>query len=121
MNDFKPLKGVSGQVLASDTSSGVAGAPLQLYRFSTDEIVDVGVTDEDGSYTMDYKHTGPQDVYQVILPGHGMDQMIQLKGGGWAAVSFDVDTGTDQRRLGDHGQGQQEEALIEASRAPAEA
>jgi hypothetical protein len=71
------------------------GALVQLYRNSTDEIVGSGTTDEEGFYTVQYKHKGKADLYTVILVGENA-QLISLRGNGWAEVSFDVDTGATE-------------------------
>jgi hypothetical protein len=78
----------------SDNGSGVEGAEILLYRNSTGEIVQSGTTDEDGSYTLVYKHLGKRDNYTVLILEAGMHQLIELKSNGWAEVDFDLFTRT---------------------------
>ena len=89
----------------SDDGSGVEGAGVLLYRNSTGEVVQSGMTDEDGFYTLVYKHTGKKDVYTVILDNPAMVQPIELKGNGWAEVDFDLFTGTTSATWAGEGQG----------------
>ena len=53
-----------------------------------------GFTDADGSYILDHRHTGPAELYVVEFADFGLNQLIQLKGNGWAEVSLDASTGT---------------------------
>jgi hypothetical protein len=93
LNEFKRIAGGFGRVHRSNNGSGVEGAHVMLHRLSTDEIVQMGTTDEDGAYLLSYKHTGAPELYLVILTNPQMDQLVQLKGNGWAEVNFDVHTG----------------------------
>jgi hypothetical protein len=95
INEFKRIKGAMGNVAASSNEQGVEGVAIQLYRNSTDEIIGGATTDEDGYWTIEYKHKGKADIYTVILVGQNA-QMISLKANGWAEVNFDVTTGTSQ-------------------------
>jgi hypothetical protein len=85
---------VYGITMASDTGSALPGAGVELVRVSTGELVGSGVTDEDGFYTITYKHKGKREMYDVTLNGgHDITQRIELKANGWAEVNFDVFTG----------------------------
>jgi hypothetical protein len=81
--------------MMSDTDSAVPGVGVDLVRVSTGELIGSAVTDEDGYYTIPYKHKGKRANYDVTLNGgHGITQRIQLKANGWGEVNFDVFTGT---------------------------
>jgi hypothetical protein len=105
LNEFKRVAGGYGRVHYSDDESGTVGAELMLYRNSTGQIVQTGTTDEDGFYTLVYKHTGKKDVYTVILLDPPMQQLIELKGNGWAEIDFDLFTGTSSATWAGEGQG----------------
>jgi len=95
VNVFKKIAGALGSALASSDGSAAAGVSVELVRVSTGETVAAGQTDEDGYYTIPFKHTGKQAMYTVILGGaFGLEQDVQLNGNGWAEVNFDVFTGT---------------------------
>jgi hypothetical protein len=95
LNMFKRISGVYGITMASDIGAAVPGAGVELVRVSTGELVGSGVTDEDGFYTITYKHKGKREMYDVTLNGdHDITQRIELKANGWAEVNFDVFTGT---------------------------
>jgi len=105
LNEFKRIAGGYGRVHYSDDGEGVEGLEVMLYRNSTGQVVQSGTTDEDGFYTLVYKHKGKKDVYTVILFEAGMQQLIQLKGNGWAEVDFDLFTGTTSATWAGEGQG----------------
>jgi hypothetical protein len=108
LNEFKAIAGAYGRGHDSSDGSGIEGAELMLYRNSTGEVVQTGTTDEDGYYTLVYKHTGKKDVYTIILdypPMPLMQQMIELKGNGWAEVDFDLFTETTTATWAGEGQG----------------
>ncbi len=94
LNEFKRIAGAYGRVHYSDDGSGLAGAELLLYRDSTGEVVQAGTTDEEGFYTLVYKHKGKRDMYTVILVDPPMQQPIELRGSGWGEIEFDVFTQT---------------------------
>lgn len=95
MDAFKKIAGAHGLALAPNDGSSAAGVSVELVRVSTGESVGSNETDEDGFYTIPYKHTGKRAMYTVILGGaYGLEQDIQHKGNGWAEVNFDVFAGT---------------------------
>jgi hypothetical protein len=94
LNEFKKIAGAFGQVQSSASGSGIAGTTVRLRRLSTGQIVQLGVTDEDGSYILVYKHTGSPENYRVEFVDFGLDKQVQFKGNGWAEVSLDAFTGS---------------------------
>ena len=94
LNIFKRIAGGFGVVTSSATGTGQAGAPVELIRVKTGNVVKSGVTDQDGYYTLEYKHKGKRALYSVVLTSHGLIQDIELRANGWAEVNFDVFTGT---------------------------
>jgi hypothetical protein len=57
--------------------------------------VATGITDKDGFYALNYKHTGKAENFTVIL-GSGstaVTKVVSLKANGWAEVSYDASTG----------------------------
>jgi hypothetical protein len=94
LNEFKRIKGVYGSLMTSNNGEGVGGSTVDLYRVSTGELVQSGVSDEDGFYALNYKHTGPEELYDVIPQGTGLIQQASLKANSWAEVNCDVFTGS---------------------------
>ncbi len=47
------------------------------------------VTDQDGFYLINYKHTGKAAVFQVRVPEYGLMKEVTLKANGFAVVIFD--------------------------------
>jgi hypothetical protein len=105
LNEFKAIAGGYGRVQYSDTEEGVEGAELMLYRNGTGEVVQTTTTDEDGSFTLVYKHLGRKAVYTVILVAPAMQQPIELKANGWAEIDFDLFTQTSSATWAGEGQG----------------
>jgi hypothetical protein len=105
LNEFKRIAGGYGRVHWSDDGSGAEGANIMLYNNSTGEVVQTGTTDMEGFYTLTYKHTGKKSVYTVILVEAGMQQLVELKGNGWAEVDFDLFTETSTATWAGEGQG----------------
>jgi hypothetical protein len=95
LNTFKGISGVYGLSMASDTDAATPDVWVDLVRVNTGELVGSALTDEDGFYTITYKHKGKREMYDVTLNGgHEITQRIELKANGWAEVNFDVFTGT---------------------------
>jgi hypothetical protein len=54
-----------------------------------------GIVDEDGFFTLEYKHKGAQENYTVrILGAYNVSRVVALKGSGWVEVNYDPATGT---------------------------
>jgi hypothetical protein len=102
INIFKPIKGAFGT--ANSKSRGKAileGTPVELIRVDTGELIRTSATDEDGYYTLDYKHTGPRADFRVnLLGGYNLSTVVELRANGWAQVNFDVDTGIADVEVG---------------------
>jgi hypothetical protein len=95
LNTFKRVAGAYGLALRSDTGGAVTDVPVDLIRVSTGRVIKSGATDEDGFFTIFYKHTGKPALYDVVLKGgYELVQPIELRGNGWAEVNFDVFAGT---------------------------
>ena len=106
LNSFKMIAGVFGIVSQSFTSSGVSDIPVELVSVKTGEIVQTGVTDEDGYFLLTHRHRGKPAPYLVYLgAGYNMVQEIGMKNNGWGEVNFDLDTGTSTAAFGPTGEG----------------
>ena len=69
------------------------GIAVQLIRDGT--VVKSGTTDNDGFFTLVYKHTGKAAQYTVKLGApYNLSKTVTLKANGWTSVIFDVDTRT---------------------------
>jgi hypothetical protein len=88
MNVFRRLVGVVGSVFNAESGGGALGAQVDLIRRSTGDIVASAIPDEDGYYTVDYKHTGKAALYSVKLAGHSVRQDITLKANSGVVVDF---------------------------------
>jgi hypothetical protein len=106
VNVFKPIAGAMGTVWSSADGQGVEGASVALVRNSSGDIVKTGVTDEDGFYSLAYRHRGKRAPYTVVLmSGYDLEQGIILRSNGWGEINFDVYTGTSTAEFGTGGGG----------------
>ena len=94
LNLFKKISGAFGQVKHSiDGSPGLKGVQTQLIN-SAKTVVATGTTDQDGFYTLVYKHTGKAAQYIVKLGApYNQSLTVTLKANGWSEADFDIDTG----------------------------
>jgi len=90
VNSFKKINGVFGQALSSSNGAPWPNVPVSLKL--NNQIVASGVTDQDGYYALNYKHTGKAANFTVTIGN--VSKVVQLKANGWAEVSYDVTTGT---------------------------
>jgi hypothetical protein len=91
LNEFKRESGAFGFVQGVQQNA-VAGVQLILFRKSTNEIMEVDVTDDDGYYVTHYKHTGPPEKFTLVAMQHGLSQEFELHGNGRAEVNFDLNS-----------------------------
>jgi len=91
-NAFKKNPGVGGGAKNTLTSYGVSGASATL-KDSKGALIASGVTDEDGWYMINYKHTGKSATFYVTLTppgGRAKTQTITLKANSFAEANFTV-------------------------------
>jgi hypothetical protein len=87
-NEFKKNPGSAGTATQKDTGNPKAGVRVEL-RNPTGTVVQNSVTDSDGFFMMNYKHTGKAAVYKVKLPDFAVEQSITLKANGFVIVNFE--------------------------------
>jgi hypothetical protein len=94
-NEFKRIKGVFGLANHSTDGSPVeVGTAVKLVSQDTEEVVKIGSTDDDGYFTLDFKHTGQAAWYDVHLMGsYNLTQAVRLTPNGWAEASFVIESG----------------------------
>ena len=87
-NTFKKNPGVNGLTLAAGTGEPRPAVTVELWGPTGKRLL-TAVTDQDGFYMMNYKHTGKAATYQVRVPAYGLRQNVTLKANGYAIVIFD--------------------------------
>jgi hypothetical protein len=91
-NVFKKNPGVGGMSRKNTTENPVPGSTVKLFNPSGQQ-VGSSVSDEDGYYQIDYKHTGKAATYTVkMVPPGGSQQTksVALKANGYVQVDFTV-------------------------------
>jgi hypothetical protein len=97
LNIFKGISGVFGQSIDSFDGEGLEGLHLTLSKTDNPTtVLKASTTDEDGSYTLLYKHKGKPTWYDVNLYDETGEELlgsitIELQGNGWTQVTFDAD------------------------------
>jgi hypothetical protein len=97
LNIFKGISGAFGAVRSSLTGDGYEGNILTLAKESNPTtIVKETVSDEDGAYTLLYKHKGNPTMYIAELYDPSGTQLLgsiafELQGNGWTQIEFDPD------------------------------
>jgi hypothetical protein len=91
VNSFKKITGVFGQALTSSTGGAWPNIQATL-KNAAGAVVATGVTDQDGFYALNYKHTGKAANFTVILGN--VQKVVTLKANGWGEVDYDPTTGT---------------------------
>jgi hypothetical protein len=95
LNVFKPIAGAFGRSGDSQSGLGHGGLKLTLAKSSNPgTILQTAITDQDGFYTLPYKHKGKPAWYTVSLYdefGTGLLGSIgvELQGNGWTQIDFD--------------------------------
>jgi Ca2+-binding RTX toxin-like protein len=69
INIFKHIAGVFTMVADSSTGTGSPDLRVRLIRQSSGEVVQEGMTDEDGFYALFFKHKGKPAWYEVVPSG----------------------------------------------------
>ena len=96
VNPFKGIAGAFGQVSYSveDLVEGRPGYYLELVD-SENNVVQTGLTDEDGYYLLQYKHKGKPAPYTIDLYESEGGPLIYttspsfyLQGNGWVEINF---------------------------------
>ena len=97
VNEFKKIAGVMGFVSDATYDHPVPGVQLQLWS-PKNVLLGTQVTDEDGNYLFNYKHTGKQAYYTVkLLNADGSvneSQQVLLKANGFAVANFELEPET---------------------------
>src|SRR6185436_1136449 len=91
-NTFKKNPGAGGSAKSSLTETQVSGARATLSD-SKGALIVSGVTDEDGWYMLNYKHTGKAANFTVTLTppgGRAKTQTVTLKANGFAEANFTI-------------------------------
>jgi hypothetical protein len=91
VNTFKRIYGVFGQVISSSNGAAWQNVPVTL-KNASGAVIATSITDKDGFYGLNYKHTGKAARFTVVLGN--VSQVVTLKANGWAEVDYDVTTGT---------------------------
>jgi len=94
LNAFKGIAGVFGGAHNSLTGDSYEGLSLTLTKAANPKTVLKRVTtDEDGAYTLLYKHKGKPTLYNVDLHDPSGTLLstitVELQGNGWTNVDFD--------------------------------
>jgi len=91
-NVFKRIAGIGGLVLA-DNGDPAPNIAVEIYDPHGMPITTV-LTDQDGWYVLQYKHTGKASLYTVtlpdLLPAYDLTQTVTLKSNGYVNVDFDL-------------------------------
>jgi hypothetical protein len=95
LNIFKGISGAFGAVRSSLTGDGYEGNILTLAKANNPTaILKETVTDEDGAYTLLYKHKGKPTMYITELYDPSGTKLLgsiafELQGNGWTQIEFD--------------------------------
>jgi hypothetical protein len=95
LNVFKPIAGAFGRSGDSQSGLGHGGLKLTLVKSSNPgTILQTATTDQDGFYTLPYKHKGKPAWYTVSLYDDTGSLLlgsigIELQGNGWTQIDFD--------------------------------
>ncbi len=81
-NAFKKSVGTAGNVLKLSTQLPAVGTQVVLTN-SSGKTVTTAITDEDGAYWLNYKHTGKAATFYVKLPSYNKSVKITLKANGF--------------------------------------
>jgi hypothetical protein len=92
VNTFKKIQGVFGQAINSSTDDKAWPNVQATLKDGTGKtVLATGVTDKDGFYALNYKHTGKATNFIVVLGN--VQYVVQLKANGWAEVDYDPISG----------------------------
>jgi hypothetical protein len=91
VNTFKKNPGVGGLVRSAVSADPVIGATVTL-RNPANQVIGLALSDEDGFYMINYKHTGRAVTYTVTARAGTWTQTIPvtLKANGYVHLDFDV-------------------------------
>jgi hypothetical protein len=92
VNSFKKITGVFGQAINSSDGGAWPNVQATLKDGTGKTVLATGVTDKDGFYALNYKHTGKATNFIVVLGNK--QTVVTLKANGWAEVDYDPITGT---------------------------
>jgi hypothetical protein len=89
-NVFKRIAGIGGLVL-TDNGDPAPNIAVEIYDPNGMPIATV-LTDQDGWYVLQYKHTGKASLYTAtlpdFLPAYDLTQTVTLKSNGYVTVNF---------------------------------
>ena len=86
INVFKKSVGPAGQATKAQAEAPVPGAVVELWLGN--KKLNSAVTDEDGYYYINYKHTGKATTFNVKMPAYKLSKAVVLKANGFVIVDF---------------------------------